>query len=168
MLCHLRAVVLADGRSGDDGFDKSKFLSSAVESATGQSSIPIMLEPPRTMQYMLLIYLDDAKFEPLSERERARHGNAMLDYDEELQASGHYVISEPLQPTTAAVTVRKWDGALTATDGPFMETKEYLSGFFIVEARDLNEAIDLAARMPLATMGSIEVRPLGTLKRQPL
>ena len=62
----------------------------------------------------------------------------------------------------------QWDGTLTATDGPFMETKEYLSGFFIVEARDLNEAIDLAARMPLAKMGSIEVRPLGTLTRQPV
>ena len=120
------------------------------------------------MQYMFLIYLDDARFEPLSEGERRSYGNAMLDYDEELQASGHYVISEPLQPTSAAVTVRKWDGTLTATDGPFMETKEYLSGFFIVEARDLNEAIDLAAKMPLATMGSIEVRPIGKLTRQPV
>lgn len=120
------------------------------------------------MQYMFLIYLDDAKFEGLSEAEHRRNGNAMLDYDEELQASGHYVMSEPLQPTSAAVTVRKWDGTLTATDGPFMETKEYLSGFFIVEARDLNEAIDLAARMPLATTGSIEVRPIGKLTRQPI
>lgn len=120
------------------------------------------------MQYMFLIYLDDTKFEGLSEAEHRRNGNAMLDYDEELQASGHYLTSEPLQPVSAAVTVRKWDGKLTATDGPFMETKEHLSGFFIVEARDLNEAIDLAAKMPLATMGSIEVRPIGKLTRQPV
>ena len=57
------------------------------------------------MQYMFLIYLDDTRFEPLSEGERRSYGNAMLDYDEELQASGHYVISEPLQPTSAAVTL---------------------------------------------------------------
>jgi hypothetical protein len=76
------------------------------------------------------------------------------------------VTAEPLKAPSEATTVRKWSGALTTTDGPFMETKEHLSGFVIVEARDLNEAIQLAGRMPLATMGSIEVRPVDILERK--
>lgn len=120
------------------------------------------------MRYMLLIYLDDAKFEPLTQAERDSYTNAMLDFDEELMASGHYVISEALEMPAAAVTVRKWDDSVSTTDGPFMETKEHLSGFFLIEARDLNEAMGIAGRMPLATMGSIEVRPLKTLERIPV
>ena len=117
------------------------------------------------MQYMFLIYLDEAKFAVMSQPERDAFGNGMLDYDEELKASGHYVTAEPLQAPSEATTVRRWNGALTTTDGPFMETKEHLSGFVIVDARDLNEAIQLAGRMPLATVGSIEVRPLDVLVR---
>lgn len=118
------------------------------------------------MRYMFLVYLDDSKFEGLAESERLAFGNAMLDYDVELTRSGHYLTSEALKPTSEAITVRKWDGTVSTTDGPFMETKEYLSGFFLVEARDLNEAILLASRMPLATMGSIEIRPLAVLTRK--
>jgi hypothetical protein len=120
------------------------------------------------MQYICLIYLDETKFDPLTQSERDWFGNAMLDYDEELRRSGHYVSAEPLKQPSEAVTVRNWSGTLTTTDGPFMETKEHLSGFCIVEARDLNEAIQLAGRMPLATMGSIEVRPLDVLERKVL
>ena len=120
------------------------------------------------MRYMFLIYLDDAKFEGMSQKELDGFGNAMLDYDEELTRSGHYIISEPLKAPSEAITVRKWDGTLSATDGPFMETKEHLSGFFLVEARDLNEAVQLASRMPLATMGSVEIRPLDVLTRKDL
>lgn len=118
------------------------------------------------MRYMFLIYMDDARFEGMPEHERKGWGNAMLDYDEELIRSGHYITSEPLADTREAITVRKWEGTLTTTDGPFIETKEHLSGFFIVEARDMNEAIQLASRMPLARMGSIEVRPITALTRQ--
>lgn len=117
------------------------------------------------MQYMFLIYLDEAKFAVMSQSERDAFGNGMLDYDEELKASGHYIIAEPLKAPSEATTVRRWEGTLTTTDGPFMETKEHLSGFVLVEARDINEAIQLAARMPLATVGSIEVRPLDVLER---
>ncbi len=120
------------------------------------------------MRYMFLIYLDDAKFEGMSQKELDGFGNAMLDYDEELTRSGHYIVSEPLKSPSEAITVRKWDGTLSATDGPFMETKEHLSGFFLVEARDLNEAVQLASRMPLATMGSVEIRPLDVLTRKDL
>jgi hypothetical protein len=114
---------------------------------------------------MFLIYLDEAKFAPMSQAERDAFGNGMLDYDDALKASGHYIMGEPLKAPSEAVTLRKWDGVLTTTDGPFMETKEHLSGFILVAARDLNEAMQLAARMPLATVGSIEVRPLDILER---
>lgn len=117
------------------------------------------------MQYMFLIYLDEAKFAVMSQSERDAFGNGMLDYDEELKTSGHYITSEPLKAPSEATTVRRWNGALTTTDGPFMETKEHLSGFVLVQARDLNDAIQLAGRMPLATVGSIEVRPLDVLER---
>lgn len=117
------------------------------------------------MKYMFLIYLDEAKFTDMSQPQRDAFGNGMLDYDEELKASGHYISGEPLKAPSEAITVRRWDGAMTTTDGPFMETKEHLSGYILVEARDLNEATLLAGRMPLATVGSIEVRPLGVLKR---
>jgi hypothetical protein len=117
------------------------------------------------MKYMMLIYLDEAKFAPMSQAERDGYGNAMLDYDDELRASGHLVLAEPLKAPSEAVTVRRWSGSLTVTDGPFQETKEHLSGFSLIEARDMNEAIRLAERMPLAALGSIEVRPLDVLER---
>lgn len=117
------------------------------------------------MRYMMLYYLDEAKFAVMEEKRRLGYGNAMLDFDEELRASGHFVLAEPLKLPSEAVTVRRWDGKLTATDGPFMETKEHLSGFCIIEARDLNEAVAIAGRVPLADTGSIEVRPFDILER---
>lgn len=118
------------------------------------------------MRYMLLIYLDEAKFAAMSQGERDAYVNGMMDYDADLQASGHLLGGEPLKTPDHAITVRNW-GKLTTTDGPFMETKEHLSGYVLVEARDMTEAIQLAARMPLARTGSIEVRPLDVLERIP-
>lgn len=117
------------------------------------------------MRYMFLIYLDEAKFAVMTQGERDGYVNAMLDYDAELAAAGHLVVSEPLKTPDHAITVRTWGGQLTTTDGPFMETKEHLSGFVLVEARDMTEALQIAARMPLAATGSIEVRPLDVLER---
>lgn len=117
------------------------------------------------MKYMFLIYLDEAKFAAMTQAERDGFGNAMLDYDESLIASGHYILGEPLKQPHEAITLRAWDGALSLTDGPFMETKEHLSGFILIEARDLNEAIQIGARMPLVKVGSIELRPLDVLTR---
>lgn len=119
------------------------------------------------MQYMFLIYLDERKFAVMTQSERDHFGNAMLDYDDLLREGGHFVMGEPLKSPAEAVTLRQWDGPLTTTDGPFMETKEHLSGFILINARDLNEAIRLAAKMPLVTVGSIEVRPLDILERVP-
>jgi len=115
------------------------------------------------MRYMFLIYLDEAKFAVMTEAQRQHYIDAMLEYDDMVQASGQLVLSEALQAPTSAITLRKWDGALSTHDGPFMETKEHLSGFALIEARDMNAALDLAAKMPLAAVGSIEVRPIETL-----
>jgi len=81
-------------------------------------------------------------------------------YDEELKGRGHLIVAHALQPTDSAMTVRVRDGRMSSTDGPFAETKEVLGGFLLIEARDLNEAIRIAAGSPLARVGSIEVRPI--------
>jgi len=120
------------------------------------------------MRYLFLIYLDEARFAAMPQRAQDRFVNDMLDYDDDLRAEGHYITADALRPPSEATTVRCWNGALSTTDGPFMETKEHLSGIIMVEARDLNVAIALAARMPLATVGSIEVRPITVLERIPL
>lgn len=115
------------------------------------------------MRYMFLIYLDEAKFATMTAQAQQHYIDAMLDYDTEVAAGGHMVMSEALQSPAHAITLRHWDGQISTHDGPFMETKEHLSGFFVIEARDMNAALDLAAKMPLAAVGSIEVRPLETL-----
>ena len=83
-----------------------------------------------------------------------------LSYVEALTRSGHLLDARPLQSATTAVTLKQRGGALTVTDGPFAETKEQLGGYFLIEARDLNEAIQIAARWPGARYGYIEVRPV--------
>lgn len=117
------------------------------------------------MKYMFLIYLDERKFDVMHQSEKDAFISGMLDYDDWLREGGHLILGEPLKAPSEAVTLRQWDGPLTLTDGPFMETKEHLSGFILVTARDLNHALQLAARMPLITVGSIEVRPLDMLER---
>lgn len=117
------------------------------------------------MQYYCFIYLDSSKFEELSPEEHAGWINAMLDNDEVLRRSGHYVTSDALKQPEAATSVRVRNGKLSVTDGPFAETKEYLSGFIKIEARDLNEAIRIAAAIPLAQVGTVEVRPVDFIER---
>jgi hypothetical protein len=81
-----------------------------------------------------------------------------------LRSSGHYVAAEALQPVRSAVTVRVRNGAMSITDGPFAETKEQLAGFYLIDAKDLDEAVELASRIPPARIGSIEVRPVRELQ----
>ena len=83
-----------------------------------------------------------------------------LGYDRDLMASGHMIHAEALQSPSSAVTVRVRNGETAVTDGPFIETKEYLGGFILIDAKDLNDAIRVAAGIPLAKLGSIEVRPI--------
>jgi hypothetical protein len=117
------------------------------------------------MQYICLIYLEEAKFAPMTQAERDGFVNAMLDNDDQMRRDGHYVTSNALQTPLNAASVRVRNGKLSVTDGPFAETKEHLSGYIVIEARDLNEAIQVAGRIPLSTVGTIEVRPVEMLER---
>jgi hypothetical protein len=87
-----------------------------------------------------------------------------VDYDERIRSSGHCLASEALQPVATATTVRVRNGKVSVTDGPFAETKEVLAGFYLIEARDLNEAIQVASRIPPAAVGAIEVRPVRPIR----
>jgi hypothetical protein len=108
------------------------------------------------MKYLCLVYLEQDKLHAVPDRECAVCG-------EGFRSKGLLVAAEALQPVETATTVRVRNGALTVTDGPFAETKEQLAGFYLIEARDLNEAIQVAAKIPPAREGSIEVRPVREL-----
>jgi hypothetical protein len=109
------------------------------------------------MKYVCLVYSEESKLEGISDNECAA-------YSDELRKGGHRLGGEALQPIQTATTVRVRNGQLSLTDGPFAETKEQLAGFYLIEARDLNEAIQLAAKIPPARVGSIEVRPVRELQ----
>ncbi|HLF44681.1 MAG TPA: YciI family protein [Acidimicrobiia bacterium] len=111
------------------------------------------------MKYLCLVYVEEALFDNMTQEEIDALEDESLAGDEDLRESGHLIIAQALQPVADTVTVRVRDGKLSATDGPFAETKEQLGGFVFVEARDLNEAIQIAGRIPLARIGAIEVRP---------
>jgi hypothetical protein len=109
---------------------------------------------------MLLICDEEKSFEQMSAGEYQQLIGEYRQFTEEIKRSGHYVDGSQLQPTSTATTVRVRDGKRLVTDGPFAETREQLGGYYLVEAKDLDEAIALAARVPSARIGTIEVRPL--------
>lgn len=112
------------------------------------------------MQYLLLIYLPESQWETLGEPEKQKIYGQYRDLIGDLQKTGKYLGGHELQPTSTATTVRVRNGKKAVTDGPFAETKEQLGGYFLVEAKDRDEAMAIAARIPSATSGSIEVRPV--------
>jgi hypothetical protein len=116
------------------------------------------------MRYLCLVYLVETEMAAMSEREADACTDESLEYDEALRRSGQLVLAQALEPVELATTVRVRKGKVLTTDGPFAETKEQLGGFILIEARDLNEAIQAAARIPLARRGSIEVRPIKELR----
>jgi hypothetical protein len=109
------------------------------------------------MKYMLLIYLDE---QTLSETERQECYAESTQLVHQIHASGQYLAANPLQPTSMATSVRVREGKRLVTDGPFAETREQLGGYFLVEAKNLDEAIGIAARIPMARKGTVEVRPV--------
>lgn len=112
------------------------------------------------MKYLCLIYEAESTLDAMSETEYDIMVDEVLAYREELRQSGHYISSDPLYPVQTATTIRVRNGTLSITDGPFAETEEQLGGYYLIEASDLNDAIRVAAKMPSARMGSIEVRPI--------
>ena len=116
------------------------------------------------MKYMLLVYLDEQSLSA-GEREQCYVKSAKLA--REIHASGKYLDASPLHPTSTATSIRVRDGKRLMTDGPFAETREQLGGYFLIDARDLDEAIGIAARIPGARWGTIEVRPVIELSGMP-
>jgi hypothetical protein len=109
------------------------------------------------MKYMLLIYLHE---QALSETERQECYAESTQLAQQLHGSGYYLAANPLQPTAMATSIRVRDGKRLVTDGPFAETREQLGGYFLIEVENLDEAIGIAARIPMARKGTVEVRPV--------
>jgi hypothetical protein len=112
------------------------------------------------MRYLCLAYEEENKLKDLSRSEWDSLRGETLSYLEEVRSRGHIISAEALQSARTATTVRVRGDRVSLTDGPFAETKEHLGGFFLITARDLNEAIQVASRWPSARLGSIEVRPI--------
>ncbi|MEQ8674810.1 MAG: YciI family protein [Aggregatilineales bacterium] len=112
------------------------------------------------MRYMTLIYNDPAELAKMSEAEQGAFFQAYMAFNEEAQKRGALRDGVQLHPVTTATTVRVRDGKIATVDGPFAETKEYLGGIYVLECANLDEAIELAAMIPSAKHGSIEVRPI--------
>jgi hypothetical protein len=112
------------------------------------------------MKYLCLVYGEESALQNMDDQD-------CLAYDRSIRDSGHCIASEALEAASTATTVRVRDGKVTVVDGPFAETKEQLAGFYLIEARDLEEAIRLAAKIPPAEVGSIEVRPIRPIRESP-
>src|SRR5262245_23866923 len=123
---------------------------------SGQLVFDKQMEADR-MKYMLLVYLDE---QAMTEEEREHCYVESAHLAQELSSSGRYLDASPLHPVATATSVRVRDGKRLVTDGPFAETREQLGGYYLVEARDLDEAIGIAERIPPASVGTIEIRPV--------
>jgi len=118
------------------------------------------------MKYLCLIYSDETQWPKLKQAEMETMMKEYGEFGTSIKASGHWIAGHRLEPTGTATTVRVRNGKLSSTDGPFAETKEQLGGFYMIEAKDLNDAIQVASRIPGAKHGSIEVRPVAEVPAQ--
>lgn len=119
------------------------------------------------MKYMLLVHHDEVTFAKRSESERRQLIQESVQLANDLHSQGNYVTAAPLHPTVETTCVKVRDGKRFITDGPFAETREQLGGFFLVEAKDLEEALAIAARIPGARIGTVEVRPITEVEGLP-
>jgi len=118
------------------------------------------------MKYLALVYYDEKIMAQMSQQQWDALNQECMACVQNLEAGGHYITGSPLLPTDTATTVRVRDGKTSLTDGPFAETREQLAGFYMLEARDLNEAVSLAEKIPPARYGSVEVRPARELQEE--
>lgn len=116
------------------------------------------------MRYLCLIYLDEKQLAAMPENELSALNARHLALNEELLEGGQFIEAEALSPAASTTCVRVRNGRATVTDGPYAETKEMVAGFYLIEARDLNEAIQVASRLPSAPLGTVEVRPCRELE----
>lgn len=119
------------------------------------------------MRYMCLVHFDTSVMDTASRSARQDLDRRSLAYDDTLRAEGHYLASAAIEGGDSAVLVRVRDGRMSTTDGPYMESKEQMAGFILIEARDMNEAVRLAAGIPIAALGTIEVRPVYEIPTPP-
>jgi hypothetical protein len=112
------------------------------------------------MKYLCLIYDQEQRWATMSQEEGNQIMNEYFAFTDDIKKSGHMIAGDSLMPTSTATTVRVRNGKLGTTDGPFAETKEQLGGYYLIDAKDLNDAIQIAGRIPGAKTGSIEVRPI--------
>ena len=112
------------------------------------------------MKYMLLIHDEEQVWAKMSEAERQRIYGEYGQFGQQLRDGGQYIAGAQLQPTSTATSVRVRDGKRLVTDGPFAETREQLGGYYLIDAKDLDEAIEIAGRVPGARIGTVEVRPI--------
>jgi len=115
------------------------------------------------MKYLCMVIVDEKKLKALSKSDSEALDDESLAYDETLRKGGHFLAAQALQPVKAGTTLRLRNGKLSVTDGPFVETKEQIGGFILIEAKDLNEAIHLASKIPVLRFGAVEVRPVKEL-----
>jgi hypothetical protein len=118
------------------------------------------------MKYLCLIYQDEKGLQTTPPPDVQKTMAEYWAFTDDIKKSGHHIASNGLQPTSTATTVRVRNGKLSTTDGPFAETKEQLGGFYLIEAKDLNDAIQVAARIPSVRWGAVEVRPVWEAQRQ--
>ena len=118
------------------------------------------------MRYLCLIYEDEKQWNAMSKSEQEAGFAEYMAFTDSIKKSGHHLGGEALQPVHTATTVRVRSGKVSSTDGPFAETKEQLGGYYLIKARDLNDAIQVASRIPSARWGSVEVRPLQEFDQQ--
>lgn len=112
------------------------------------------------MKFMLIVHHDEEAFEKIEKEKRRQLLAESIELTHHLHANGQYVHASPLQPAATAVIVRVREGTPLVTDGPFIETREQIAGYFLLSARNLNEAVSIAARVPGAQIGTVEVRPV--------
>jgi hypothetical protein len=119
------------------------------------------------MRYICLVHADPQRFESFTREQRQDIDRRSLAYNRELTEKGHYLAAEAIQDGSSAILVRVRNGAVSTTDGPFIETKEQMAGFILIEAQDMNDALRLAAGIPMAELGTIEVRSVREVPAPP-
>jgi hypothetical protein len=151
--------------------DVEKIRNAAVDSVRYHSTDCRRLTPEqleKKMQYLLMIYMNEAGMASASPEDIAKMGGEYGTFTKDIIKTGNFKGGEQLHPTSAATTVRVRDGKTLMTDGPFAETREQLAGYYVIEAKNLDEATAIAARIPGARTGSIEVRPITLMQQEDL
>jgi len=124
------------------------------------------------MKYLFMVIVDEKRLQAMSESEAQSLDDESLEYDDALRKGGHFLAAQALESINTATTVRIRNGKVLMTDGPFVETKEQVGGFILIEAKDLDEAIELASHIPVIRFGAVEIRPIKELvhssRRRPL